>query len=133
MSVRKLLLVDSPIEQSIKRRLIYLLFALFCFGFGLFLNFTYRPYVYKNHINDLHLADVIGNIVAVPAAAFFFYAMNKSIRYNKFAILVIDFLLWCFYEVTFSNTFDWWDILASLIMCFVTYSILLVLEKRVSN
>ena len=108
----------------------YLLFAVFCFGFGLLLNFTYRPYVYRNHINDLHLADVIGNIVAVPAAAFFFYAMNKTIRYNKFAILVIDFLLWCLYEVAFSTTFDWWDILASLIMCFVTYPILLVLEKR---
>ena len=132
MSVCKLFLLDSPIEQSIKRRLMYLLLALFCFGFGLLLNFTYRPYVYRNHINDFHLADVIGNIVAVPAAAFFFYAINKSIRYNKFAILVIDLLIWCFYEVTFSTTFDWWDILASLIMCFVTYPILLVLEKRVS-
>ena len=111
----------------------YLLFALFCFGFGLLLNYTYRPYVYRNQINDLHLADVIGNIVAVPAAAFFFYALNKSIRYNKFAILVIDFLTWCFYEVTLSATFDWWDILASLIMCFVTYPILVILEKSVSD
>ena len=133
MSVRKLFLLDSPIEQSNKRRLMYLLFALFCFGFGLLLNYTYRPYVYRNHINDLHLADVIGNIVAVPAAAFFFYALNKSIRYNKFAILVIDFLTWCFYEVTLSATFDWWDILASLIMCFVTYPILVILEKSVSD
>lgn len=133
MSVRKLFLLNSPLEQSTKRRLIYLLFALFCFGFGLLLNYTYRPYVYRNQINDLHLADVIGNIVAVPAAAFFFYAMNKSIRYNKFAILVIDFLIWCFYEVTLSNTFDWWDILASLIMCFVTYPILVILEKSVSD
>ena len=90
-------------------------------------------YVYRNHINDLHFADVIGNIAAVPAGAFFFYAMNESIRYNKFAILVIDFLIWCFYEVAISATFDWWDILASLIMCFVTYPILLVLEKRVPN
>ena len=133
MSVRKLFLLESPIEQSTKRRLIYLLFALLCFGFGLLLNYTYRPYVYRNHINDLHLADVIGNIVAVPAAAFFFYAINKSIRYNKFAILVIDFLTWCFYEVTLSATFDWWDILASLIMCFVTYPILVILEKSVSD
>lgn len=133
MSVRKLFLLNAPIEQSTKRRLIYLLFALLCFGFGLLLNYTYRPYVYRNQINDLHLADVIGNIVAVPAAAFFFYAMNKSIRYNKFAILIIDFLIWCFYEVTLSNTFDWWDILASLIMCFVTYPILVILEKSVSD
>ena len=133
MSGRKLFLLDSPIEQSNKTRLMYLLLALSCFCFGLLLNFTYRPYVYRNHINDLHFADVIGNIAAVPAGAFFFYAMNESIRYNKFAILVIDFLIWCFYEVAISATFDWWDILASLIMCFVTYPILLVLEKRVPN
>ena len=133
MSVRKLFFLDSPIEQSIKRRLMYLLFALFCFALGLLLSFTYRPFVYRNHISDLHLADVIGNIVAVPAAAFFFYAINKSIRYNKFAILVIDLLLWCIYEVAISSTFDWWDILASLIMCFVTYPILLVLEKIVPS
>lgn len=27
---------------------------------GLVLSHTYRPYVYENHINDYHLADVIG-------------------------------------------------------------------------
>ena len=120
MSVRKLFFLDTPVEQSNGRRLMYLLLALFCFGFGLLLNFTYRPFVYRNHLNDLHMADVIGNLVAVPAAAFFFYAINKSIRYTKFTILVIDFLIWCFYEVTFSSNFGWWDIVASLIMCFVT-------------
>jgi len=133
MGVRKLFYLDSPIEQSNKRRLIYFLGAAFCFCFGLLLSFTYRPYVYSHHVNDLHFADVIGNIVAVPAAAFFFYAMNKTIRYTKFAILVIDFFLWCFYEVTISSTFDWWDIVATLIMCFVTYPILLVFESRFSN
>lgn len=34
---------------------------------GLLLSYTYRPYVYENHINDFHLADVIGSIVCVPA------------------------------------------------------------------
>ena len=33
---------------------------------GLLLSYTYRPYVYENHINDFHLADVIGSIVCVP-------------------------------------------------------------------
>lgn len=30
---------------------------------GLVLSHTYRPYVYENHINDFHLADVIGSVV----------------------------------------------------------------------
>ena len=33
---------------------------------GLVLSHTYRPYVYENHINDFHLADVIGSVVCVP-------------------------------------------------------------------
>ena len=131
MSIRKFFFLDSPIEQSDKRRLIYFYWALIFFVLGLLLAFTYRPFIYSNHINDWHLADTIGNIVAVPAAAFFFYAMHKSVRYTKLAILVQVFFIWCFYEVALSQTFDWWDILATMIMCFVTYPILLLLENRI--
>ena len=131
MSFRDIFFLESPIEQSDKRRLIYFYWALIFFVFGLLLAFTYRPFIYSNHINDWHLADTIGNIVAVPAAAFFFYAMHKSVRYTKLAILVQVFFIWCFYEVALSQTFDWWDILATMIMCFVTYPILQVLENRI--
>ena len=131
MSIRKLIFLDSPIEQSDKRRLVYFYGSLICFVLGLLLVITYRPFIYSNHINDWHIADTIGNIVAVPAAAFFFYAMHKSVRYTKLAILVQVFFIWCFYEVALSQTFDWWDILATMIMCFVTYPILQVLENRI--
>lgn len=131
MRTRKLFFLGSPIEQSDKRRLIYFYCALICFVLGLLLVFTYRPFIYSNHINDWHLADTIGNIVAVPAAAFSFYAWHKSIRYTKLTILVLVFFIWCFYEVVFSQTFDWWDIFATTIMCFVTYPILQILENRI--
>ena len=126
--MRRLFILTSPMEQSNRRRLVFLLLSVLCAGIGWFLNFTYRPYVYVNAINDWHLADTIGNIVAVPAAAFLFYAVQKTIRQTKFAILAMDFMAWCLYEVVFSMTFDWWDILASLIMCFVTYPILRAIE-----
>ena len=32
---------------------------------GLVLSHTYRPYVYENHINDFHLADVIGSMALI--------------------------------------------------------------------
>ena len=127
--MRRLFILTSPMEQSNRRRLVFLLLSVLCAGIGWILNFTYRPYVYVNAINDWHLADTIGNIVAVPAAAFLFYAVQKTIRQTKFAILAMDFMAWCLYEVVFSMTFDWWDILASLIMCFVTYPILRAIEK----
>ena len=131
MRIQSLFVLDSPIVQSNKRRLVYLLWALVCFGLGLLLAYTYRPFIYSNHINDWHFADTVSNIVAVPAAAFFFYAMHRSVRYTKLAILVFVFLVWCFYEVAISQTFDWWDILATMIMCFVTYPILQVFESKV--
>ena len=97
MSFRDIFFLESPIEQSDKRRLIYFYGALTCFVLGLLLAFTYRPFIYSNHINDWHLADTIGNIVAVPAAAFFYYAINRSVRYTKLTVLVLVFLIWCFF------------------------------------
>ena len=47
---------------------------------GLVLSHTYRPYVYENHINDYHLADVIGSIVCVPAAVLCVYGIEN--RYS---------------------------------------------------
>ncbi len=126
---KSLFILTQPVGQSKKRRLIYLLLCVFYVGMGWLLNFTYRPYIYAHHLSDWHLADTIGNIVAVPSAAFLFYAVQKTIRHTKLAVLAMDFLAWCLYEAVFSMTFDWWDILASLIMCFVTYPILRVVEK----
>lgn len=54
----------------------------------------------------MFLADTISNIVAVLAAAFFYYADYKFIRFTKLAILVQVFLIWCFCEVVFSQTFE---------------------------
>ncbi len=125
----KLFVLDPPVEQSGRRRLFFLLGAILCFLIGVLLTYFYRPYIYANHINDWHLADTIGNIVAVPAVAFLFYAAQKTVRYTKLTVLTLDFLVWCLYEAFFSLTFDWRDILASLIMCFVTYLILRVVLK----
>ncbi len=130
MDVRKLFILNPSIEQSKKRRWVYLLLCVLCAGIGWLLSFAYRPYVYAHHINDWHLADSIGNIVAVPAVAFLFYAMQKTIRQTKLAVLIMDFFAWCLYEVVFSMTFDWWDILASLLMCFIMYPLLSSLEKH---
>ena len=130
MEVRKFFALTQPMVQSNKRRWVYFLLCFLCAGIGWILSFTYRPYIYANHFNDWHLADTIGNIVAVPAAAFLFYAVQKTIRQTKLAVLTLDFFSWCLYELVFSQTFDWWDILASFLMCLITYPLLLILEKK---
>ena len=130
MEVRKFFALTQPMVQSNKRRWVYFLLCFLCAGIGWILSFTYRPYIHANHFNDWHLADTIGNIVAVPAAAFLFYAVQKTIRQTKLAVLTLDFFSWCLYELVFSQTFDWWDILASFLMCLITYPLLLILENK---
>ncbi|MBQ6576667.1 MAG: hypothetical protein IJL91_02835 [Bacteroidales bacterium] len=121
--------LDPPLEQSPRRRKYFLLGMIVCCVTGLVLSFTYRPFIYAKRINDFHLADTLGNIVAVPAAAFFFYALHKKASLSIAGVLALDFLTWCLYEAVISRTFDWWDILASFIMCFVTYPILRCMDK----
>ena len=53
---------------------------------GLVLSHTYRPYVYENHINDYHLADVIGSIVCVPAAVLCVYGIDNRYSIKQYTI-----------------------------------------------
>ena len=53
---------------------------------GLVLSHTYRPYVYENHINDFHLADVIGSVVCVPAAVLCAYGIDSRYSIKQYTI-----------------------------------------------
>ena len=53
---------------------------------GLLLSYTYRPYVYENHINDFHLADVIGSIVCVPAQVLCAYGIHGRYSIKQYTI-----------------------------------------------
>ena len=47
-----------------------------------------RPYVYENHINDFHMADVVGSVVCVPAAVLCAYGIDSrySIKQQKYCL-----------------------------------------------
>ena len=79
---------------------------------GLVLSHTYRPYVYENHINDFHLADVIGSVVCVGAAIVY-------IAYEFLGLFHIH------------GTFDVYDIIAIIISSLVFYRLCLLF--RVSS
>lgn len=69
---------------------------------GQVLSHTYRPYVYENHINDFHLADVIGSVVCVPAAVLCAYGILSDMsavgnlmrqidgKFGKFSFCAVD-------------------------------------------
>ena len=68
----------------------------FFFILGIVLSNTYRPYIYENHIFDFHLADTIGNLVAVPSLSLLLLAirkyesLSKAILYSIFVFTLAD-------------------------------------------
>ena len=55
-----------------RRRILNLLIGLGAVALYEILRSTYRPYVYANGINDLHLADTLGNSLGTVATVFVF-------------------------------------------------------------
>jgi hypothetical protein len=92
---------------------------------GLVLSHIYRPYVYENHINDFHLADVIGSIVCVPAAVLFFYGIDN--RYSIKQYTIKGTIVYIAYEFLglfhIYGTFDVYDIIAIIISSLLFYGI----------
>jgi hypothetical protein len=98
-----------------------LIFAVTC----AVLSKTYRPYIYTNHINDFHLADTIPNWLALPSGTLFFWGLHKGCNTFKKGILcaVVGIIV---YEFILSATFDWYDIIATILSGSGTYFIYLI-------
>jgi hypothetical protein len=86
---------------------------------------TYRPYIYKNHINDFHLADTITNWLALPAGTLFFWGLRKGRNTFKKEILpgIAGLII---YEFIFPATFDYMDIIATILSGGVTFCIYMI-------
>jgi hypothetical protein len=101
-----------------------LLIALSC---GI-LSKTYRPYIYENHINDFHLADTIPNWLAVPAVTLFLWGLSKGkiYKYNFKMGIVCSAMSIVFFEFILSATFDYWDLIATILSGGVTFCIYMI-------
>lgn len=98
---------------------------------GILMSDTYRPYIYQNRIYDFHLADTIGNIVAVPAYALVYCGFSSKYSFNK--IIVLSVVGFIFYEilstVSFHGVFDIYDIIATALSGATTFCIYEVYKK----
>lgn len=128
--LKSLFILEKTYMQDKRHRILCAVLMAIISGIGLVLSLTYRPYIYSHHISDFHFADTIGNIFAVPAAYLLFFVMFKNIKYTKSFILLLVFICWTLYELLLSNTFDWYDILATFIMCVIMYPLLIIIERH---
>ncbi len=113
-------------------RLLYLLTAVVAFVLTEAGRYVYRPYIYRNDINDFGIADSMGNLGGIIVQVFFSLAILNSQKrkaYNVIGFLVAGYIL---YEVLQpflpKGVFDWKDIYGTLIGGFVSVLFLLLLR-----
>ena len=99
--------------------------------------FLYRPYIYRNGIDDFGIADTMGNLGGIVVQVFFSLAILNSQRrkaFNVIGFLVAGYIL---YEIVQpylpKGVFDWKDIYGTVIGGFVSVMFLLLLRLVVKN
>ena len=87
----------------------------------------YRPYIYRNQINDFHLADTIGNTLGVIATIFVsigFIGQGRIQHEFLIRTIVISVALYEVGQPLLGKPIDPWDIVATVItggLCFMLY------------
>ena len=96
----------------------------------------YRPYIYKNNINDFHLADTIGNSLGTIATVFVligFIGQGKSQHLFLIKTIVLSVALYELAHPLLGKAIDSWDILATVVtggLCLMIYSIIHSTNKK---
>ena len=86
----------------------------------------YRPYIYKNKINDFHIADTLGNTFGTLPTIFFLVAIlsndttkgNYLIKLGTFSVVVFELA-----HPLLGKPIDIWDIVATILTGFISYLI----------
>jgi hypothetical protein len=91
----------------------------------------YRPYIYRNNINDFHLADTIGNSLGTMATVFVLIGLIGPGGTQNIYLIKIITLSVALYELAhplLGKVIDPWDILATIL----TGGLCLVLHKFIN-
>ncbi|MBK9932553.1 MAG: hypothetical protein IPP61_15620 [Cytophagaceae bacterium] len=87
----------------------------------------YRPYIYRNNINDFHLADTLGNTLGTIATIFVFIGLIGQGRAQQLSLIKTLTISVALYEIAhplLGKTIDPWDIVATFLtggLCLILY------------
>ena len=129
-NINRLFLLDKPICLSFRQRA-----CLFCISFifvivYIVIYFVYRPYIYANNIWDMHIADSCSSFITMLAGVCFLYMVEKKQLLTPLGIVLLSEFTFILYEVVFSYTFDYYDVLSTLLGGYPAYLLLgFVLKK----
>jgi hypothetical protein len=89
----------------------------------------YRPYIYRNNINDFHVADTIGNTLGTIATVFVligFIGKGRSQHIFLIKTITISVALYELAHPLLGKPVDPWDILATILtggLCLMLYKV----------
>jgi RsiW-degrading membrane proteinase PrsW (M82 family) len=90
----------------------------------------YRPYIYRNKINDFHSADTIGNTLGTIATVFVLIGLIGQGREQHLFLIKTITIAVALYEIAhplLGKPMDLWDVLATLLtggFCLILYRVL---------
>lgn len=123
-----------------RKQKLYLIVAFFVLASSQLLTHLYRPYIYRNSLNDFGFADTIGSLVSVIGICFLFWGVKdySSKEKNKQIVLatIIYSVVWEPLGILgIHGTFDWKDIVAAFISGILTFLLKEIIErnKTISN
>jgi glycopeptide antibiotics resistance protein len=97
----------------------------------------YRPYIYENNINDLGIADSIGNLGGIIVQIFFGLMLLNSSKKKGFHVIAFFIGGYILYEILQpilpKGVFDWLDIYGTILGGFVAillYLLIHVMTKK---
>lgn len=90
----------------------------------------YRPFIYRNNINDFHLADTIGNSLGTIATIFVLIGLIGQGRTQHLFLIKVITISATLYEIAhplLGKPIDPWDIVATILtggLCLVLYKVI---------
>jgi uncharacterized membrane protein len=93
----------------------------------------YRPYIYQNRINDLHIADTLGNTLGTLATIFILVSLLSSEKERGNYLIRTGTIVLVLYEIAqplLGKPIDGWDILATLLTGLISYLIFNLIFKQ---
>lgn len=90
----------------------------------------YRPYIYRNGINDFHVADTLGNSLGTVATVFVLIGIIGQGRAQQFFLIKTITISVVLYELAhplLGKPIDPWDILAMIVTggcCLLLYKVI---------
>lgn len=76
----------------------------------------YRPYIYRNNINDFHIADTLGNTLGTVATVFVligFFGQGRAQHLFLIKTITISVILYEIAHPLLGKPIDPWDIIAT--------------------